>query len=184
VGERFDSRRRITDAIQPVSNALYGRRGLVSVTPVLSFGGVPSAAAPLEPRPTLSEPAQWDADAARRLDEDGYGFDRSVDHDHWSRVARRTLCDGADGSPQRTPTSFRRGRSGPSRAATAAAAAPARELERARSAVRVRIPGSAGELVAAALAAGPRLTATPGLLPLDRATLAPTEVAIAGYPLL
>ena len=36
-------RRTITDAIQPVSNALYGRRGLIPATPVLTFTGRPAA---------------------------------------------------------------------------------------------------------------------------------------------
>ena len=34
-------RRTITDAIQPVSNALYGRHGLIPSTPVLTFTGHP-----------------------------------------------------------------------------------------------------------------------------------------------
>ena len=34
-------RRTLTDAIQPVSNALYARRGLVPSTPLLSFSGTP-----------------------------------------------------------------------------------------------------------------------------------------------
>jgi GNAT superfamily N-acetyltransferase len=35
-------RRTITDAIQPVSNALYGRRGLIPATPLLTFAVVKS----------------------------------------------------------------------------------------------------------------------------------------------
>ena len=35
-------RRTLTDAIQPISNALYARRGLVPATPLLSFSGVPT----------------------------------------------------------------------------------------------------------------------------------------------
>ena len=71
-------RRTMTDAIQPVSNTLYGRRGLVPVTPVLTFYGRPQIDATGEHHP---------ADTAR-IDELAYGFDREVDHRHWTQHAR------------------------------------------------------------------------------------------------
>ena len=74
-------RRTMTDAIQPISNVLYGGRGLVPATPVLTFYGRPQIDAiwPSQAPPT------W-----RAIDELAYGFDREVDHRHWSRHARRT----------------------------------------------------------------------------------------------
>ena len=78
-------RRTITDAIQPVSNALYARHGLVPATPVLAFAGLPSVAAPVEP---------CDADV-QAVDRAAYGFDRAVDHAYWSGQARRTTWPGA-----------------------------------------------------------------------------------------
>ena len=63
-------RRTVTDAIQPVSNVLYARRGLAPVTPLLTFTGTPQIAA------TAAEaPAELDSD--RPI---AYGFDRTVDH--------------------------------------------------------------------------------------------------------
>jgi GNAT superfamily N-acetyltransferase len=182
-GAEFASRRTITDAIQPISNALYGRRGLIPVAPVLPFAGTPVAAVratgPLEQ-------AQWDAAAAGALDGAGYGFDRSVDHDRWSAVARRVLWRDARGGAAAYSYAFPDGTIGPVVGADPAAAAAAlhTELALADGEVRVRIPGSARDLVAVALATRLRLSPTPGLLLLDRATPAPAQVAIAGYTLL
>ena len=56
-------RRTITDAIQPVSNALYGRRGLIPVTPLLAFSGLPVGA---HERLQELDDAQWLARSDRR----------------------------------------------------------------------------------------------------------------------
>jgi GNAT superfamily N-acetyltransferase len=171
----------ITDAIQPVSNALYGRRGLVPATPLLSFGG--------RPRPddaAAVEAADADEDALRAIDSAAYGFGRAVDHAYWARLARRTVW-------------LREGRAVaysyvfPGDAAAigpvggidgvAAASALAAELARADGEVRVRMPGSSYELVATALAAGLRLAPTPGLLLLGPGVRAPTSLAIGSYTL-
>ena len=77
-------RRTITDAIQPVSNALYGRRGLIPVTPLLAFSG-PAVGA----RERLHELDDGRGSLAA-IDAAAYGFDRSVDHEHWLQLARRT----------------------------------------------------------------------------------------------
>jgi hypothetical protein len=66
-----------------VSNGLYGRRGLIPVTPLLAFSGLPIGA-----REQLQE-----LDDARKaiaaIDAAAYGFDRSVDqHDEHLRVDR------------------------------------------------------------------------------------------------
>ena len=73
-------RRTVTDAIQPVSNVLYGRRGLAPVTPLLTFTGVPRLDAHAEEAP---------ADISA-IDEIAYGFDRTIDHRYWELHARRT----------------------------------------------------------------------------------------------
>src|SRR3954447_26239036 len=72
-------RRTVTDAIQPVSNVLYGRRGLLPATPLLTFFGAPRIDADADESP---------ADVAA-IDARVYGFDRSVDHDYWLRHATR-----------------------------------------------------------------------------------------------
>jgi predicted GNAT family acetyltransferase len=162
-------RRTMTDAIQPISNSLYGRRGLVPATPVLTFYGRPQIDAPVEPEA---------ADLAR-IDELSYGFDRAVDHRHWSQHARRTEWQDA------YSYAFPGGEIGPVAGATPAAAASALvgELGAAKGEVRVRLPGSARLLVEVALAAGLRLAPVPGLLLLSRGVDPPSALAPSSYAL-
>lgn len=161
-------RRTITDAIQPVSNALYARRGLIPTTPVLTFTGTPKIDAP--------GLAEADADIAA-LDASAYGFDRAPDHALWSPVARLTTWGDA------YSYAFPGGDIGPVVGATpaAAAAALAAELARATAPIRVRVLGSAPELVEVALQAGLRLGSVPGLLLCTRDAPAPTAVTPSGY---
>jgi GNAT superfamily N-acetyltransferase len=160
-------RRTITDAIQPVSNALYGRRGLIPATPILTFTGSPRSDSDLRPEA---------ADLAA-IDRAAYGFDRAVDHAHWEQFAQRTTWPGA--YTYVVPG----GAIGPVAGLDAAAAARALEAElaRANAGVRVRIPGSSRALVEVALAAGLRLDPVPGLLLLSETVQPPTALAIAGY---
>jgi GNAT superfamily N-acetyltransferase len=160
----------ITDAIQPVSNALYGRRGLIPATPVLTFTGRPR----VDGRGLRPEPAELAA-----IDAAAYGFDRAVDHAYWERHARRTTWPGAYAYV--VPG----GQIGPVAGldADAAAGALAAEPVRAEGEVRVRIPGSSRALVEVALTAGLRLDTLPGLLLLSERVEPPTALAIAGYML-
>jgi GNAT superfamily N-acetyltransferase len=161
-------RRTITDAIQPVSNALYGRRGLVPTTPILTFSGRPQNDEP-QVRPEGADLAAIDLAA--------YGFDRAVDHAYWEQYAQRTTWPGA------YTYVFPGGAIGPVAGLDAAAAARAlaAELARADGEVRLRIPGSSRVLVEVALAAGLRLDPVPGLLLLSERVEPPTALAIAGY---
>jgi GNAT superfamily N-acetyltransferase len=162
-------RRTLTDAIQPISNALYGGRGLIPATPLLTFQGRPQIDAPLEEAP---------ADL-HRIDELAYGFDREPDHIHWSGHARRTEWRDAYSYV------FPDGEIGPVAGATpeAAASALAAELSAAEDRVRVRIPGSARLLVEVALAARLRLAPVPGLLLLSRGVEPPSALAPSSYAL-
>jgi GNAT superfamily N-acetyltransferase len=162
-------RRTVTDAIQPVSNALYGRRGLIPATPLLTFTGIPQITAATDEAP---------ADLAA-IDAIAYGFDRTVDHRYWERFARRTEWGDAYSYV------FPGGDTGPVVGATPAAAARAlsAELARAEGPVRVRIPGSARSLVEVALRACLRLGDVPGLVLLSQKLEPPTAVAPSGYPL-
>jgi GNAT superfamily N-acetyltransferase len=162
-------RRTMTDAIQPISNALYGRRGLIPSTPVLTFTGRPEASSALEEAP--AELAAIDAAA--------YGFDRSVDHVEWGAHARRSTWGDAYAYV------FPGGSIGPVAGLDGDAAARALEAELARAEgdVRVRIPGTSRALVAVALRAGLRLGPVPGLLLLSDGVAAPTALAVSGYPL-
>jgi GNAT superfamily N-acetyltransferase len=163
-------RRTITDAIQPVSNALYARRGLIPVTPILTFTGRPQSEGRVL-RPEAADLAAIDAAA--------YGFDRAVDHAYWEQHARRTTW------PDAYSYVFPGGAIGPLAGLDAAAAARAlaAELARADGGVRLRIPGSSCALVEVALAAGLRLDPVPGLLLLSESVQPPTALAIAGYML-
>jgi len=166
-----DARRRrtVTDAIQPVSNALYSRRGLAPVTPLLTFTGTPQIAAAADEAP---------ADVGA-IDAIAYGFDRTVDHRYWELHARRTGWGDA------YSYAFPGGDVGPVAGTTpqAAARAFAAELARADGPVRVRIPGSARELVEVALRARLRLGPVPGLVLLSPGVEPPTALAPSGYML-
>jgi GNAT superfamily N-acetyltransferase len=162
-------RRTVTDAIQPVSNVLYGRRGLAPVTPLLTFAGTPN----LE---SAADEAPGDLAA---IDAAAYGFDRTVDHRYWELYARRTEWGDAYSYV------FPDGDVGPVAGATPAATARAlaAELTRAQGPVRVRIPGSARALVDVALQAGLRLGPVPGLVLLSPGVEPPAGLAPSGYML-
>ena len=162
-------RRTVTDAIQPVSNVLYGRRGLTPVTPLLTFKGTPSLETSAEEAP---------ADLAA-IDAAAYGFDRRVDHRYWTLHARRREWGDAYSYV------FPGGDLGPVAGLTAGAAARAlaAELAHAEGSVRVRIPGSARELVAVALRARLRLDPVPGLVLLSPGVEPPAALAPSGYML-
>jgi GNAT superfamily N-acetyltransferase len=172
-------RRTITDAIQPVSNALYGRRGLIPVTPLLAFSGVAAGAR------TVLRPLEV-ADGSRLAAIDGaaYGFDRSVDHTYWA-------CDGSctvwarGAQPVAYSYVFPGGGIGPVAGASPADAADALEttLARASGPVGVRMPGSARALVAVALRCGLRLSSTPGLLLCSARAEPPPALAVSSFTL-
>ena len=166
----------ITDAIQPVSNALYARHGLVPTTPVLKFTGAPSvdASAGLE----AGAPGPGDL---VELDRFGYGFERTADHAFWSRLSRCTVWRRA-GRPVAYAYRSLTGSIGPlvGRDAAAAAEALSAELARTKQA-SVVIPGTARRLVEVALGAGLRLAPSQGNLLLSSEMPAPTSLAISDY---
>jgi GNAT superfamily N-acetyltransferase len=176
-----ESRRRLTltDSIQPISNGLYARHGLVPTTPLLALVGTPR----MEERDAL-EPAAPIADALAVLDLAAYCFDRSVDHAYWRRVGHGTLWLRG-GDPAAYSYVVDGAWIGPVGGVDGRAAADAlrAELVRAEGQVRVLVPGTSRELVEAALAAGLRIGGPPGLLLLSAGARAPTSLAISGYTL-
>lgn len=177
-GKGTERRITITDAIQPVSNALYARRGLVPATPVLELAG--TAADRTFGRLTASPP---EPDALAALDAAAYGFDRAPDHRFWASSARCTLW-----LRQGTPAAYSyvspQGRIGPLAGLDAESAADALAEELGRldgAAARVDIPGSSRELIVTALQAGLRISGPPGLLLLSPEVQAPRALAISGY---
>jgi GNAT superfamily N-acetyltransferase len=172
-------RRTITDAIQPVSNALYGRHGLIPVTPLLAFSGVPAGA-----RAVLRPLEDDGADRLAQIDDAAYGFDRSLDHAHWARYGSRTVW-ARDAEPVAYSYVFPGGGIGPVAGSTPAGAADALETALARAAgpTGVRMPGSARALVAVALRCGLRLSATPGLLLCSAGAEPPSALAVSSFTL-
>jgi len=159
----------VTDAIQPVSNAVYAHRGLVPATPVLTFTGEPRTEARVEPA----------AAELAAVDRAAYGFERAADHAYWAGLARRTTWPGA------YSYAFPGGAIGPVGGTSPAAAAAALEAElgRAEGSVSLRLPGSSRRMVEVALAAGLRLAPVPGLLLLSAGITPPDALAIGSYTL-
>ena len=179
-GDGYARRLTLTDAIQPVSNGLYARRGLIPAAPILHLGGVAGDPGDVHVEPATPEPA-----ALAALDRAAYGFERAVDHAHWARFARATVWS-AGGEPVAYSYAWPHGRIGPlaGRDGPAAAAALRAELARLRgSDAEVVAPGSSRELVVAAVAAGLRFTRPPGLLLLSPGVEPPRGLAISGYSL-
>ena len=177
-GDGPAQRMTLTDAIQPVSNALYARRGLVPATPVLELGGVPRGVAG-----GRLEPAETDAASLAALDVAAYGFDRAVDHAFWAEGATRTLWSRG-GEPVAYSYVSPRGRIGPLAGRDGGAAGEALAAELARRGDReasLDVPGSSRELVEFALTAGLRITGPPGLLLVGRGLEPPRSLAISGY---
>jgi GNAT superfamily N-acetyltransferase len=179
-----DSHRRritITEAIQPVSTALYAKRGLLPVTPILTFQGRPQ----IGPIDGL-EPLPPDPAALRALDAAAYGFDRRVDHDLWQRTSTESTVWARAGEPVAYSYQGAFG-IGPIAGRDPESAAQALQAELARSAcleVAVTVPGTATRLVEVALTAGLRL-ADPGLLLLSPAEQPPpSAIAIHSYWLM
>ena len=169
----------ITEAIQPVSNAIYARQGLFPSTPILEMGGRARIDAPTDVRATTPRPGEL-----ARLDALGYGFDRAVDHEFWGRHAELTLWRRRErpiAYAYVSPT----GTIGPLVGRDPASAATALRAELARrSEVDLEIPGSAPALVAVALEAGLRFVEAPGLLLHSVPVRPPSAVVISGFWLL
>ena len=178
-GEDHARRITISNSIQPVSNGLYAKRGLVPATPMLELAGVPRSDAPAGLEPVAPEPG-----ALAMLDRAAYGFDRSVDHAYWSQGAAGTLWL-RDGEPAAYSYRSESGGIGPIAGADPAGAAAALRAELARSdgPAVLGVPGSARELVEAALAAELRFEAPPGLLLLSAGVEPPRALAISSYGL-
>lgn len=172
-----DWRVTITDAIQPISTTLYGRAGLHPVTPLLTLAGSPSVAA----APELQGDVPGRPDAIMALDLAASGVDRSIDHPFWLRRAKRTLW-ARGGEALAYAYVWPDGQIGPLAARDRRSAGAV--LRAALGAVRpgpieVAVPGSCRELLAAALGAGLRITAPPGLLLLSRGCALPRTVAFS-----
>jgi GNAT superfamily N-acetyltransferase len=166
----------LTTAIQPISNTMYARRGLVPATPTLKLEGVPQSIAPEGLEPSAGSP-----EALAAVDLAAYGFDRTLDHAFWGRSLVRTVWLQA-GEP--VAYSYARGgRIGPVAGLdpSAGAAALAAELARAGREVSVDVPGTARELVDAAVASGLRFGALPGLVLVSPEAEPPRAVALSGF---
>ena len=169
----------ITDSIQPISNALYARHGLIPTTPILRFSGRPRVGAP----PDLTR-GDVTPELLAHLDRAAYGFDHRPDHGFWARSSEPTVWV-RDGDVVAYAYVAEDGTIAPLVGLDEAAASAALQAVMAgRAEVSVEIPGTARSLVETALAAGLRIDPPPGLLLLSRDAPAPTCLAIASYWLL
>lgn len=178
----FARRITITDSFQPVSSGLYGGRGLIPITPILSLSGIPASVG----APKL-EAGPVDQAALRVLDSIAYGFDRTVDHRHWVEQKGSPTVWSRAGEAVGYAYIAPSGLIGPLVASEPDAAADVLRAELARRSAEVStvlIPGTCRTLVAAALDAGLRFIRPPGLLLLSDGTQAPSSLAISGYWLL
>ena len=166
----------LTDSIQPISNALYGRHGLLPTTPMLGFTG--SRAAPaVDDRLTKVDD---DPGEIAALDARVYGVDRAVDHRFMAGIAGRSLWARGD-RVVACSYAWPNGRIGPILATDGAAAAGVYLHELAANPQGwIEVPGTSREIVAAALGAGAQLETPPGLLLLS-GLAPPADMAISGY---
>lgn len=175
-----------TDSVQPVSNALYSRLGIVPRVPVLELVGrmehpVPGLpggvrAVPfdlLSAGPTDGAGPLRLAAALERLDRGALGYAHPEDHAYLGRQGRvGYLYEGGDGSVLGYGYASDVGRLGPIAVEDAALMRPIVGhlvgSVRPAGAFSAWIPGSAGAAVAALLEAGLRLEDFPALLCWDR----------------
>ncbi|MDH5242919.1 MAG: GNAT family N-acetyltransferase [Chloroflexota bacterium] len=166
----------ISDAIQPISNALYAKHGMLPMTPILGFGGTATVDRP--PDLVAAEP---DAAVFARLDVAVYGFDRAIDHAYWATRATPTLWL-RDAEPVAYSYRWPHGKIGPLGGFDEVGAAAALRAELARTpAATIMIPGTSRSLVRAAIDAGLQFTVPPGLLLLSEGVEPPSTLAISGY---
>jgi GNAT superfamily N-acetyltransferase len=166
----------ITDSIQPVSNALYGRHGLLPIAPLIRLCGEasPSAGPPLE----LGEAASGQLGAIDRL---AYGFERRVDHDYWAtRWQRRAWF--RNGELVAWAYRWPNGNIGPLAAIDPASAAAAFQSELAVGGpISIEMPGSSRSLLSTALDAGLRIQPPMALLLASEGISPPTSLGISTY---
>ena len=180
-GDGYAWRTTLTDAIQPISNGMYARRGLIPTAPLLQLAGDADLAEPPGLDPSEPEPA-----ALASLDLAAYGFDRAVDHAYWSEHIAATLWR-LDGEPVAYSYSWPNGRIGPLAAAnqeSAGLALTAALAQQGNGPAIVVAPGTAAPLIEAALAAGLRMQAPPGLLLMSGDAKPPDALAVSSYTLL
>jgi GNAT superfamily N-acetyltransferase len=179
-GRDGSPRRRLTnsEAIQPVSTGLYARHGLLPVTPVLSFSGIPA----IDASNDRFEQVTASPVMLRAIDLAAYGFDRTLDHEFWARTTSPATVWARDSEPcaHSYPGLWGIGPLAGRDPASAAHALRCELAARAGEEVRRDVPGTATALVQVALAAGLRLD-DPGLLLISPPQQSPTALAIHSY---
>lgn len=172
-----DRRLTITDSVQPISNALYGRNGLLPIAPLMRF------VAASETRTPELELGEAPIGELTAIDRAAYGFGRAVDHEHWSRLGARHVWFRG-GEAVAWAYRWRGGNVGPLAAIDEATAAAAFRSELASGGpVSIEAPTTSRSIYSAALAAGLRIAPPMGLLLASDGIEAPTSLAIGTYGL-
>jgi ribosomal protein S18 acetylase RimI-like enzyme len=177
-----------TDSAQPISNALYARYGMVPRIPLLSltglplrpdaFGELPSGVIPLAFEEIAAGPPDGQGhrlltDAVDALDRELTSAAPPIDHRFLRTESRHGwLYRGPDGEALGYGYAGEAGRVGPVAVRDASLLAPIlghlTSVVVPRGAFAMWVPGSAGQAVQTALAAGFRLDSFPVLLCWDR----------------
>ena len=177
-----------TDSAQPISNALYARYGMVPRIPLLSltglplrpdaFGELPSGVIPLAFEEIAAGPPDGQGhrlltDAVDALDREVTTAAHPIDHRFLRTESRHGwLYRGPDGEALGYGYAGEAGRVGPVAVRDASLLAPIlghlTSVVVPRGAFAMWVPGSAGQAVQTALAAGFRLDSFPVLLCWDR----------------
>lgn len=168
----------ITDSIQPISNALYGTKGLLPVAPLVRLTGRAVDVG----TPALERSEATIEDLAK-VDRAAYGFERGLDHPYWASRGTRHAWS-RDGRLVAWSYRWSNGTIGPLAAVDPQSAAETLLAELALDPVtRIELPATARPLLAAGLEAGLRIDPPMGLLLASDGVQAPTSLAIGTYGL-
>ena len=168
----------ITDSIQPISNALYGLKGLLPVAPLIRLDGTAA-----RPGSSGLKAVESSMEELGTVDRAAYGFDRSIDHPHWSSLGTRHAW-ARDGEVVAWSYRWPDGNIGPLAATDDETAGDALRAELALDpTASIELPSTARALLSTALAAGLRIKPPMGLLLASDGVPAPTALAISTYGL-
>jgi GNAT superfamily N-acetyltransferase len=164
-----------TDSVQPISNALYARYGIVPRVPLLRLVGWPIRPAAFPPLPdgVTASPIGGTEAVVAALDRETLGYEHPQEHRSLAEGGRRAyLYRTSDGTVVGYGYTSDLGRIGPVAVRDESFLVPIVGhligLSSPRGAYALWVPGTAGETVTALLEAGLRLEGFPVLLCWDR----------------
>ena len=173
VAEPSVARALVTDSVQPISNGLYARYGIVARMPLVHLAGRPDRPAALPPLPAGVTVRPLPPDELppemHRLDKELLGFEHAADHRLAIAAGRRPFgVEAADGAFLGYGYASPIGNIGPVAVRDAALLAPVTAallgLVEPRGAFAAWVPGAAGETFSSLIRSGFRIDGFPLLL--------------------